>query len=439
MIRRVFLIASMVALTLFSVASVAQSASADARAADAMRAWYRLVLDLVRHTPTYSPPVASRSFAYIGIAAFESVASGSAGLVTLSGQLNAMPPMPAREADKAYDDAVVVNATIAHAVGALFENTGPTGQRAIGALTAKLRASVREGVAEDVAARSQAYGEAVAARVLEWAGDDGGAIVENMGFPYEYKLNEGPAHWVPTSLVAQQQVPLLPKWGANRTFALENGATCALPPPPEFSDAPDSQFYKEAREVFDTVRNLTAEQEATARFWSDDPMLSATPPGHWMTIALGIAERDQLDLERSADLFARLAIALSDSFVACWNAKYVFDLVRPVSYIRRLIDPQWSAILNTPPFPEYPSGHSTQSAAAATVLTALLGNNFAFEDDSKTREGMKARSYASFWDAANEAGISRLYGGIHFRAAIERGLDQGRCIGAHINALKTRR
>jgi len=439
MIRRVFLIVCVIALTSLSSFGAAYSASANARATEAMRTWYRLVLDLVRHTATYSPPVASRSFAYIGIAAFESVAAGSDELVTLTGQLNAMPPMPGREPGKTYDEAVVVNAAIAHAVAELFENTGPAGQRAIAALSAKQNAWVMEGVAEDVAARSQAFGEAVARRVLEWAEDDGGAVVENMGFPHEYKLTDGAAHWVPTSLVAQQQTPLLPQWGQNRTFVLESGATCSLPPPPDYSEQPGSAFYKEAYEVYETVRNLTAEQEAIAKFWSDDPMLSATPPGHWLSIALLIAERDQLGLEQSVDLFARLGIVLSDSFVACWQQKYVYDLVRPLTYIRRLIDPEWDTILNTPPFPEYPSGHSTQSGAAAAVLTAIFGEDFAFEDPSKIADGMKLRAYSSFWDAANEAGISRLYGGIHFRAAIDRGLDQGRCIGAHVNALKTRR
>jgi hypothetical protein len=315
---------------------------------------------------------------------------------------------------------------ITHAVTELFANTGPTGQRAIAALTTKLRTQVMDGVAEDVAARSAAFGEAVSTRVLEWAKSDGGAVVVNMGFPEDYKLTEGRAHWVPTSLVAQQQVPLLPQWGNNRPIVLADGGTCSLPPPPEYSEDPGSAFYKEAYEVYDTVRNLTAEQEAIARFWSDDPMLSATPPGHWLGIALAIAERDQLDLERTVDMFARLGIAVSDAFISCWHEKYIYDLVRPLTYIRRLIDPDWNTILNTPPFPEYPSGHSTQSAAAATVLTALFGDDFAFDDPTHSADGLKVRSYKSFWEAATEAGISRLYGGIHYRAAIERGLDQGR-------------
>jgi membrane-associated phospholipid phosphatase len=168
-------------------------------------------------------------------------------------------------------------------------------------------------------------------------------------------------------------------------------------------------------------------------------MLSPTPPGHWIAIALESLSGEDAGAERIADVLARLGIAMADAFVGCWNSKYQFDLLRPVTYIRRVIDPKWEPLLITPPFPEYPSGHSTQSGAAATVLTGMFGANFAFADSTHERDGMPARNFPSFWAAAEEAGISRLYGGIHFRAAVERGLDQGRCIGAHAMALRTRR
>ena len=321
----------------------------------------------------------------------------------------------------------------------LFQNTGPTGQRVLGLQDAKLRKLVTEGVAADVVSRSEDYGRQVAAHVLAWSRNDGGAVIENMGFPYEYALTPGPAHWVPTSLISQQQAPLLPRWGANRPFAMPTGKTCGLPAPPDYGEDKASPFYIEALEVYETVKNLTPEQRAIARFWSDDPMLSPTPPGHWISIALQIFDRDKPDLEKSVDVLARLGIVLADAFIGCWDAKFQYNVVRPVTYIRRVIDPRWEPLLITPPFPEYPSGHSTQSGAAAAVLTKLFGENFAFEDKTREGDGVKPRKFASFWAAANEAGISRLYGGIHFRSAIERGLEQGRCIGDHTNALRTRR
>ncbi len=400
--------------------------------------WYRLVLELVRHTATFSPPVASRAFAYIGITAYESVASGDTGLVTLAGQLNGLKPLPSRDTALIYDEAVVLHAALAHVVAGLFANTGPTGQRALAAMTASLKEKAAKAVPQDTVARSEGFGVALSSHILDWAQSDGGAVIENMGFPYQYALTEGPAHWVPTNLNRQQQLPLLPDWGNNRTFALQSGADCALPPPPDYSEDPASAFYLEASEVMAIRKNLTDDQKQIARFWSDDPMLSPTPPGHWISIAMQIIQRDAVPLDRSVEVLALLGIAVADAFIACWSAKFDHDLLRPLTYIRRVFDKKWEALLITPPFPEYPSGHSTQSGAAAMVLTHVFGENFAFSDATHVDDGMAAREFRSFWLAAEEAGISRLYGGIHFRAAVERGLDQGRCIGAKVTALQTR-
>lgn len=166
-------------------------------------------------------------------------------------------------------------------------------------------------------------------------------------------------------------------------------------------------------------------------------MLSPTPPGHWISITLEIMARDGTDLAHSVDALARLGMGLNDAFIACWDAKLRYDLIRPVTYIRRVIDPKWDTLLITPPFPEYPSGHSVQSGAAAEVLTAVFGGELAFDDATHVDDGIAARHFANFFAAADEAAISRLYGGIHFRAACERGLVQGKGVGAHVVALKT--
>ncbi|MFN3766031.1 MAG: vanadium-dependent haloperoxidase [Aliihoeflea sp.] len=423
---------------LFLLASAAPGAVAKERPGpdQVLHNWYRMVLELVRHTPTYSPPVASRAFAYLGVTAYEASASG-AGLASLAGQLNGLAPVPARDADAIYDEAVVMQAAMAFGVRNFFGNTGPTGQRAMKAMEAQLSQITTAGLREDVAARSMAFGEAVGAHILHWSKEDGGAVVENMGFPFNHTPSKGPGAWAPTSLVAQQQAPLLPEWGDNRTFAMPTGASCPLPPPPAYSEEAGSDFHAEAMEVYETSEDLTPEQTAIARFWSDDPMLSPTPPGHWISIAMEILQERGADSAERVDLLARLGIAMADAFIGCWHAKYEFDLIRPVTYIRRLIEPEWQPILITPPFPEYPSGHSTQSGAAAAVLTAHFGEGFAFEDATHVDEGLGVRSYADFEAAAEEAAMSRLYGGIHFRAAIERGLEQGYCIGAHATALKT--
>lgn len=423
---------------LAGLAALPSALSAQEAPPPVLRDWYRLILELVRHTATYSPPVASRAFAYVGVTAFEAVAGGDPTLVSLAGQLNGLTPVPARDPVLAYDEALVLNAAMEAAVGSFFGNTGPSGQQAMARMASRKEARLSEGVDAEVAARSIAQGKAVADHILAWSQSDGGAVVENMGFPYDYTPQPGPDHWVPTSTIRQQQAPLLPQWGTNRPFAMPTGATCALTAPPTYSEAPGSAFHSEAMEVYQAVLTLTPEQKTIARFWSDDPMLSPTPPGHWVSIACEILEAQGQPESRCAEVLALLGIAVADAFIGCWQAKYEYDLVRPVTYIRRVIDPAWEPLLITPPFPEYPSGHSTQSGAAAEVLTALFGPGFAFSDATHEDDGIPARSFPDFWAAADEAAISRLYGGIHYRAAIDRGLEQGACIGAYAAALKTR-
>ena len=428
------------ALVLMVVLNLAAPAArADAAAAEeVLQTWLRLTLELVRHTPTYTPPVASRTFAYVGITAFESVASGSDQLQSLAGQLNGLTVLPKREVGQVYDEALVLHVALGAVVTDLFANTGPTGQRALAAVTEQMRADVVADLPADVVERSDALGAALAGHILAWAATDGGAVIDTMGFPAEYVLIDGPGHWVPTNLVRLQQTPLLPGWGTNRPFAMPAGTTCSLPPPPDYSEEPGSEFYAQAQEVIDFKAGLTPEQTAIARFWADDAMLSMTPPGHWVAIAMQVMDRDQAPLETRVEVLAQLGIAVADGFIGCWQAKFDYNLLRPITYIRRVMDPKWEPLLLTPPFPEYPSGHSVQSAAAAVVLTAYFGADFAFDDESRSEDGLPPRSFPSFWAAAEEAALSRLYGGIHFRAAIDLGLDQGRCIGAYAAALQTR-
>jgi hypothetical protein len=435
------LAAAIGAAVLLSLAVLSPATAADERpsAGEILRNWYYLMNELVRHTATYSPPVASRNFGYIGITVFEASVGGSDKLVSLAGQVQGIESVPQREAGAVYDEQVIINAALSDAIVDYFGNTGPTGQRAIKAAQTKWRELVVAGIAPDVVERSEAFGKAMAASVFEASLSDGGAEIINMGFPLDWQLPTGDDKWVPTNVIRQQQYPLLPLWGEKRTFALPTGATCPTPGNPPYSVDPESAFYKEALEVYDAVKAAVPEQQAIARFWSDDPMLSMTPPGHWVSIALQVAQAENLPLDENVDLLARMGIAMADAFVGCWNAKFEFNLLRPITYIKRVIDPKWEPLLNTPPFPEYPSGHSTVSGAMGAVMTAFFGDNYEFEDFTGSPDGRKPRVFKSFNAAADEAGISRLYGGIHFRAAIDDGLAQGRCIAEYTIALKTRK
>ncbi|NBZ87057.1 vanadium-dependent haloperoxidase [Stagnihabitans tardus] len=435
--RRSFLTGG-VALAVLSLTSTAWADTRDEAAKRVLNNWYKLGLELVRHTATMTPPVASRALALMGIGAYEALVPEGRGLVSLAGQLNGLQTLPDRAPGQGYDTAVVMNGVLETLVQALFQNTGPTGQHATQVMTAKMAEQAAEGVAADVVAASRSAGVGLGRAILDWAATDGGAVIENQGFPKEWKPKGTPGEWLPTSKISLQQAPLLPNWGNNRPFAMPASLPCGIADPTPYSEEPGSQFHTEALQVYETSKTLTEEQTHIARFWADDAMLTWTPPGHWVAILMQVAEERGLDLSATVEALARMGIGQADAFIACWAAKYRFDTIRPVTYIQKVIDKAWVPILNTPPFPEYPSGHSVQSAAGATVLTALFGEDYAFDDHSPTPDGVPERSFASFWAAADEAGISRLYGGIHFMPAITEGQKLGRCVGQFAVDLKTR-
>ena len=433
--RRQVLGFSVAAPVALSLAPAYAAARADV-SREVLLTWHKLILELVRHTATYMPPVAARAFAYIGVTAHEALASGNPALRSLAGQLTDLQPLPA-PGEGAFDEPCVLHAALEAAVTGLFANTGPTGQRAMGKMGEIMGKAASDGMAADVVDRSVAHGRAIAAHVLDWAAGDGGAVIQNMGFPRTYTPGTRPQDWVPTSAIRLQQAPLLPAWGQNRPFAVPDMASLDAPPPPDYDETKGSVFHGFATEVYETGKALTDEQKLIARFWSDDAMLTPTPAGHWISIVLQIADRDALPVELIAPTLAKLGVAQADAFVSCWSTKFKYNLLRPVTYIKRHIDPAWEPLLITPPFPEYTSGHSCQSGAASTVLTAVFGEDFAFDDATHEDEGLPVRSFPSFAAAAEEAAMSRMYGGIHFRFGNEAGLAQGRAVGAFAAALRT--
>jgi hypothetical protein len=226
-------------------------------------------------------------------------------------------------------------------------------------------------------------------------------------------------------------------WGQTRPFVLSSGAQCAPPPPPDYSEAPTSAFYLEASEVYRMSNQATQEQRQFALYWADDPGKTPTPAGHWAFIATDLLKLRSANLAMAAQTYARLNIAMADAFIAGWHTKYALNLLRPVTYVQLLIDSNWvPPLMHTPPFPEYPSGHSVQSSAAAAVLDSIFGADTAFTDNTHNDRGWGPRNFKNFRAAANEAALSRLYAGIHYRAAVVGGQVQGRCVADKVLALK---
>jgi hypothetical protein len=397
-------------------------------------AWFDLAQRLVQSTPGYSPPVASRALGCLGVGLYESLVPGMPDHVSLAGTLSDLEPLPRTGAGAAYHWPSVANATLADMTRSLF----PTAPEAIRAEIDVLEARLQSDVPHGILLRSVDRGREVAAAIDAWSRGDGGHEGYLRNFPSDYVPPAGTGLWVPTPpgfLSALQ-----PYWGGNRCMALDDSLTCDPGPPPPFSTNQDSAFFAEAMEAYETVNGITPAQREIALFWADDPGQTATPPGHSVSILGQLLRVQDRSLADAAVAYARLGIAVCDAFIACWRVKYIHNLVRPISYIRSHIDPTWGDPLpvTTPPFPEYTSGHSVQSAAASEVLRATFGE-LAFTDHTHDARGLAPRSFGSFAAFAQEAAISRLYGGIHFRSAIERGLEQGQCVGAMVAALPMRR
>jgi hypothetical protein len=395
------------------------------------------MLDLIRRTPGFSPPVASRALGYAGLALYEAVVPGMPGYRSLNGQLDGLGPLRRSGLDATHHWPTVANNALAVALSGLFPSTPEDVPAAINALQRDIDGQLRSSVPALVHARSVQRGAEVAEHILEWARDDGGHEGYLRNVSEEYQPPQGDGLWTPTP--PSFTPALQPYWGDNRTFAIGAPAGIPVSSPPPFSTEPGSAFYRSAHEVYETVNNLTPQQAAIARFWADDPGTTATPPGHSCAILNQVVAELDVDLGRAAEAYAKLGMAAADAFICCWHTKYRFNLVRPITYIQAHIDPGWGGSLpvTTPPFPEYTSGHSVQSAAAATVLTDLFGDP-EFTDRTHEARGMEPRTFRSFSEFAEEAAISRLYGGIHYREAIEVGIEQGRLVGEKVNLLKFR-
>lgn len=379
----------------------------------------------------FSPPQASRAYAYASVAAYEVVRQGSPTQRSLAGQLNGLTPVPAPDSGEVSLPLAGVHAFMSVGRALTFSRARMDSLRL--AMDEQFRS---RGVAEPVFARSVAYGERVAEHILAWAKAD--RFVQTRGYP-KFSVTSELGRWVPTPPAYMDGVE--PNWGRLRPFVLDSSNQFRPEPPFAFDTAKGSPFFRQVQEVYDARKALTDEQRNFTAFWDCNPYVmhvqghtmfatkKVTPGGHWMGI-VGIAARKvDADLVASARAYARTAVALADGFISSWDEKYRSNVARPETVINTYLDEAWQPLLQTPPFPEYTSGHSVISTAAATVLTEQFGRDFAFTDSTELEYGLPVRSFTSFDQAAAEAAISRLYGGIHYRRSIEQGVIQGRKVG----------
>jgi hypothetical protein len=310
-------------------------------------AWFELALEFVRSTPGFSPPVASRAFGYAGVALHEAIVPGLPGGTSFAGRLRGLTIVD-RPADRAYHWPTVANSALASILRALFPTASAPNTDAIDALERRYSIAASALLPHGVHGRSVRRGLDVALRIFEWSKSDGGHEGFLHNFP-AYVPPSGRGLWEPTPPGYLRA--LQPYWGSNRPFVLASGEACSPGPPVPYSEAPGSSFHTECTECYFATTHLTPEQETVARFWSDDPGETPTPPGHWVSILTQIVRAIDLPLDRAADAYARLGIAIADAFIACWNVKYRYNLLRPVTYIRRTIDPDWTPVAGHAPVP----------------------------------------------------------------------------------------
>lgn len=400
------------------------------------------VTDVIIHD-IYSPPVASRIYAYITIAGYEAAVAGNPKYISLAGQLHDLKQIPALSAGKEYSNTLASVEAVLVVGRALIAS-----EEKIEDFHAKLMKEFKElGMPEDVFENSVSYGKQVAKFILGWASKDHYAQTRSLS---KFAVNDDAASWKPTP---PRYMPAVePHWNKMRTFVIDSAQQFRPLPPTSFSINKKSRFYKEAAQVHDTGLKLTAEQTEIANFWDCNPfkininghVMYATkkisPGGHWINITRLTCKNTNADLARSAEAYACVAITLADCFISCWDEKYRSNVIRPETYINQYMDPDWVPLLQTPPFPEYTSGHSVISAASAVMLTKLFGDNFSFADSTEIEFELPVRSFKSFKLAAQEAAISRFYGGIHYMPSITNGLKEGNRAGNFISLkLKTRK
>ncbi|MDB9922067.1 vanadium-dependent haloperoxidase [Polaribacter sp.] len=387
----------------------------------------------------FSPPVASRIFAYPNVAAYEILVQKDttyASLVHTVNGLNFIPKM---------DDNKKINANVAALIAHMeVSKILIFSEEKLDVLKDSLYQKWQNTNEQEFLA-SKTYALKVVSHIKKWMDADNYNQTRTM--PKYTVDTDDASRWQPTPPAYMDAIE--PHWNKIRPFLLQSADQFKPLPHPEFSLEKGSQFYKELLEVYTISENITkkgdqSEEVAIAQFWDCNPYVSVTrghfmfatkkitPGAHWIGIVKIAAKKANANLMQTVNAHTKTSLAIADAFISCWDEKYRTNLIRPETLINQNIDADWLPILQTPPFPEYTSGHSVVSGAASVVLTALFGDNFAFDDDTELQFGLPIRSFSSFYDASSEAAISRMYGGIHYRAAVDNGLEQGKNLGHFI-------
>lgn len=411
---------------------VPESPGADTYGAEVARQWSDAAFRFVKND-TIGPAPASRVYGYVGVTIYEAMVKGDDSRQSLAGQLDGLAGLPTPTAGAVYHWPTVVNAAVADVMEGIWQDYSARGRDSIATMRNVWNSLLQSTVEAATYERSTAYGHALAAVIIPWAASDGYSQYHNCA----WTPPTGDQYWTPTPPLFRPAHE--PCWGSMRTFCLARVGSdfeCEPPLPPAFSSEVGSDFYNAALEVVTVQANETHEDSVIAAYWADLPGATGAPAGHWYSISGQLCVQYDMNLAEAAECYARSGIAMHDGFIQCWKVKYQYSLIRPVTYINRYINASWVPTWATPNFPEYTSGHSSCSGACQIALEGQMGTNCAFTDHTHDNRGFAPRSYSTLAEASEEAAMSRLLGGIHYRFGNNGGLAAGRCVGEQVNALQ---
>jgi hypothetical protein len=380
-------------------------------------------------TDGFSPPAAARIYCYVNMAAYECLVPFYSGQRSLKGQINGYKGFSHHPDTSVDRDRLLVM---------LFVGVSKELVYRIHIMDHFMQSylSQRRDLDKQTIRLTEEMALQLKQEHMAWIGQDNYRQLKEGS---RYVPFKGPQFWEPTPPAYMDA--LEPNWNLLRPLVIRSPKEVAVLQHATFDTTKTSKFYTDAVAVHDAVKSLTDDQLQIAKFWDCNPLQTQTmghfnfasrqltPGGHWLGIIRICARKQHLDLISSMEAYTLVSIGLFDGFLTAWADKYSNGLIRPETYINRYMDPDWRPILETPPFPEHPSAHSVISGTAAYILTNLWGEGFSFEDDTELDFGLPVRVFNSFSQAADEAAISRLYGGIHFMPAIENGKKAGVEIG----------
>lgn len=399
--------------------------------------WTNMYLTIEKDLPGFRPAATCRALGYINMAAYETCLPGMPNYVSNKTHLPNLN-LPVLQYDVSEINwNVALNTCYATTLKYFMTNLTNEQKALIYKTELDQRLELRDKMFNDVFQNSINWGTQMANAIIEYADSDPQGYSQSLNaFPNDYVRPTGLGLWEPPSPSGKA---LFPFWGKVRTFAAQQSDLIGVEPL-QYSSSPSSEYYKQHLELYNQVTNITYEERWKAEFWSDDIVgLTFSPPARLFALGLQVMSLEKMNLEESLYFFCKLGIAVNDGAVAAWNSKYIYNTERPETFIRKYIDPQFKSILGeavgtpglVPPFPGYPSGHSTFGGIMAEIFTEFFGANYKFTDychDGRTEFLSTPRTFNTWKQMGEENAYSRIPLGVHIKMDCDEGLRMGKLI-----------